>query len=79
MTYLEIIHEEMRKKSLTSKDVTRLCGYSHDSKAWRIVTGNVHIKIRDFLHVMDCLGYEVVVRPKGKYRTKYKLTEGEEE
>lgn len=79
MTYIQIIRKEMEKRKLNCAELTEKCGYVRNNRGWRIANGKTRIKLCDFLHVMDCLGYEVVVRPKGKYRTKYKLTEGEEE
>lgn len=80
MTASEIIKAIMKKKKIRSyKDLNVLVGGSpKNTTYWRVATGK-SAKVNTLLTILDALGYEVVVRPKGKYRPKYNLTkEGEE-
>ena len=80
MTSSEIIKAIMNKKKIRQyKDLNILVGGSpKNTTYWRVATGK-SAKVNTLLTILDALGYEVVVRPKGKYRPKYTLTkEGDE-
>ena len=75
----DIIKDILRRKKLSEVQLKDMMGYKYQSDIWKRLHQSKSIKVGVFLDILDVLGYEVVVRPKGKYRTKYKLTEGEEE
>lgn len=74
MTYREIITKELERHKLNEPAFTKLLGFSSNSMVWRPLHKEKDIKLGRFLTFLDALGLEVVVRPKGKYRTKYRLT-----
>ena len=79
MTDKEIILDLLKRKKLTEVQLKDMVGYKHQSDIWKRLHKSKSIKVCVFLKMLDALGMECVVRPKGKYRTKYKLTGGEEE
>ena len=79
MTDKEIIQELMKKNRINEPKLAQMSGYKSNASIWKFLHKNQGIKVGTFLRLLDKLGMECVVRPKGKYRTKYKLTEGEEE
>lgn len=75
MTAQEIIRSIMAKKKIpTINDLNMVVsGKKHSTTNWRFMAGRSKGSIDKFLEILDALGYEVVVRPKGKYRPKYIL------
>ena len=79
MTYREIISRELERQKISEPEFARKLGFSSNCLVWRPLHKEKDMKIGRFLTFLDALGFEVVVRPKGKYRKKYTLTkEGEE-
>lgn len=74
MTYKEIIFKELQRQHKSEPDLQRALGITSNSTIWRPLHEQQDIKLGKFLAFVDALGFEVIVRPKGKKRTKYFLT-----
>lgn len=74
MTAHEIVHKLYERSGMNPADFGRFVGYKHLSRMHRILHEANKLSVNTFLDVLDACGYEVVVRPKGKVRTKYRLT-----
>lgn len=74
MTYKEILTKEMKRQQISEPEFTKMLGFSSNSMVWRPLHKEQDMKVGRFLLFLDALGFEVVIRPKGKYRSKYKLT-----
>ena len=79
MTSKQIVEALMKKNKVNEPMLARALGYKSNASTWKFLHKNQDLKVNTFLKLLDILGMECVVRPKGKYRTKYKLTEGVEE
>lgn len=79
MTAHEIICKLHEKSGMNTADFGRSIGYKHMSKMHRILHEENKLSVNTFLDILDACGYEVVVRPKGKVRTKYRLTKESED
>ena len=78
MTDKEIIRTLMAKQQLNSSQVGRLLGFDTGNPVLKRMNYSRSLKVYDFLCLLDVLGFEAVVRPKGARRTKYKLTKRSE-
>lgn len=74
MTYREIITKELKRQKINEPAFCKILGFSSNSMVWRPLHKEKDMKVGRFLLFLDALGLEVVVRRKGKVRTKYKLT-----
>ena len=74
MTYKEILTKEMKRQQISEPEFTKMLGFSSNSMVWRPLHKEQDMKVGRFLLFLDALGFEVVIRPKGKFRTKYRLT-----
>lgn len=74
MTYREIIIKELERQHINEPAFCKMLGFSSNSMVWRPLHKEKDMKVGRFLTFLDALGFEVVVRPKGKFRTKYRLT-----
>lgn len=78
MTASQVIRSLMKKKKMSIANLANAMGYKSRASVAVKFYRDKDYKVSHFLRTLDVLGYECVIREKGKYRTKYKLTEKEE-
>lgn len=78
MTAMQVIKKIMRSRKMNTKQLASAMGYKSNASVSIKFTRDKDYKVKPFLRTLDALGYECVIREKGKYRTKYKLTEDDE-
>ena len=78
MTDKQIIYKLMKSRKVNIAQTARLANAKSNTYVWKRLKQSKSFKVNDFLHLLDAFGMECVVRPKGKYRTKYRLTREEE-
>ena len=78
MTHKQIITRLMKTKKINEPELSRLLGKKSNASVWKWLHKNDDMQLKTFLALLDVLGMEAVIRPKGKFRTKYHLTEKEE-
>ena len=75
MNAVEIIRAIMKRKKITQySDLCEMITGKREVNTtyWRFIKGEGS-KLDTFLTIIDALGYEVIVRPKGKFRPRYFL------
>lgn len=77
MTDKQIIEKELIRQRKTNADIAH---YLHvdNNYVWKRINRSRSYKVCDFIRFLDALGMECIVRPKTKFRTKYKVTIEEE-
>lgn len=78
MTAAQVIKKLMKKKKLSNAELANRMGYKSRASVAVKFYRDQDYKVKPFLRTLDAMGYECVIREKGKYRTKFKLTEDEE-
>lgn len=78
MTAAQIIQKLMKRKKVNNTELAKQLGYKSKTSITVKFHRDKDYKVKQFLRTLDALGYECVIREKGKCRTKFKLTEDEE-
>lgn len=78
MTAIQIIKRVMKIRKVNATQLSSAMGYKSNASVSIKFTRDKDYKVKQFIKTLDAMGYECVVREKGKYRTKFRLTEDEE-